>query len=187
MARTTTQRDPMDERLVSGSVKATLDRVNGGNDDGMEWVPRGRRVEESPDRTHENNNDNEKDNRKNTRKNTDEEKKDKVLPSAVSKKTGDKKSGKRQPKDSATDGHSPAKEGGGNYWENFLLKLQKRIKSKKTGKTRVVLMPEDIIIFLQTSFGKHSADVLSILAEELSENERENIRKHIAKRTNLNR
>lgn len=166
----TTNHDPLDDLLISGSVKDTLDRVN-DDDDEFEWIPSSKSKDASQDEPRVENN---KTKHTNT-KQSDEKKKDKVLPTADRKENEGRKSAKAKTRKADKDSHSPAKTQDGSDWENFLLRLDERKKRKKSGKTRVVLMPEEIINASQTIFGKHSADVFSQLFEDMYDNNKENI------------
>lgn len=173
------KRDALDELFSSVSVRDTLDMVNGGNDDGMEWVPRKKTDDshkEEPTTT----------NNKKAKKSDSDEKKKKVLPSADRKKTGGKKTGQQRSTTQESDSRTHEEIlTGGSHLETFLLKFNERKGQRNKNYTRAVLMPTDIIDTLQMYFGRHSADILCILVEEFFESEKENLRKYITRRMNI--
>lgn len=182
MAKETAKRDALDELFSSVSVRDTLDMVNGGNDDGMEWVPRRKTDDSHKEEQQATNNKEEK------KSDNNDEKKKKVLPSADRKKTGGKRTGQQRRNTAKSAPDSPTRKEnltGGSYWETFLLKFNERKGRKNKDYTRAVLMPNDIIDALQAYFGRHSADILCILVEELFESERDNLRKYISQRMNI--
>lgn len=72
------------------------------------------------------------------------------------------------------------------HWDDFLARLEERRRNRYKGKTSVIHMPSGIIDALQTAFGRRSADILTILALEFFEREKDNIQAHIRKRSNPN-
>lgn len=70
-------------------------------------------------------------------------------------------------------------------WNEFLKRLNERRSMKDKGLKRTVYMPDYIIDSLQAGFGRHSSDVLCILAEWFIAANRKNILRYISDKSGI--
>lgn len=70
-------------------------------------------------------------------------------------------------------------------WNEFLKRLSERKSMKDKGLKRAVYMPDYIINSLQAGFGRHSSDVLCILAEWFVAINRKNILRYISDKSGI--
>lgn len=189
MADAGARRESINELLARSNVKETLRSVQQADDDEMTDVPfwiKGKPEEQKPDVKPEQSKTDAED------KQTVHESKKKI-PKGKASRLEKKRDIPRKPEDGKHEDDAGSKKSQSKsnpkddtYWQVFLSKLDDRKQHPYTGKRTVIRMPSGIVNALQTAFGRRCSDILSILALEFFENEKDNIHANIRKRSNPN-
>jgi len=164
-----------------GNIRDIVNEANGGNADASAWVGRRRNAEP-------------------TRK-SPVEKEEAKIPTKLSERhtvdiNSDKKSEKTKKSKTLTQTQNNAERSPSSViaptdtgtlpdWNEFLKRLSERRSMKDKGLKRAVLMPDYIIDSLQAGFGRHSSDVLCILAEWFIAANRKNILRYISDKSGI--
>lgn len=178
-----------------GNIRDIVNEANGGNADASAWVGRRRNAEpresvtaKTVEKPH---------NEPRTKTTIREEAKQTIAFQKAESEEGErKKSEKPRVHKTTTQTQSkvqrpsspviaPTDTGTLPDWNEFLKRLSERKSMKDKGLKRAVYMPDYIINSLQAGFGRHSSDVLCILAEWFVAANRKNILRYISDRSGI--
>lgn len=188
--------NPTDALKSYGNIRDIVNEANGGNADASAWVGRRRNAEQRKNDTAK-----PKEEPKAQKPTTAREDHKQIItfpkeeptvrqkreksekakqPKAV---TQTQKDNKPQHPPSAVI--APTDTGTLPNWNEFLKRLNERKSMKDKGLKRTVYMPDYIIDSLQAGFGRHSSDVLCILAEWFIAANRKNILRYISDKSGI--
>ncbi len=164
-----------------GNIRDIVNEANGGNADASAWV--GRRRNAEPTRK----NPVEKEGARTPNKFPEGNAADGKRDNKSEKTKKPKKTTQTQVKVERYNSPviAPTDTGTLPDWNEFLNRLSERMSMKDKGLKRAVLMPDYIINSLQAGFGRHSSDVLCILAEWFVAANRKNILRYISDRSGI--
>lgn len=153
-----------------GNIRDIVNEANGGNADASAWVGRRRNAEPRESNTS-----------KIVEKPKEKPHNESEKP-RVHKTTTQTQSKVQRPSSPVI---APTDPGTLPDWNEFLKRLNERKSMKDKGLKRAVYMPDYIINSLQAGFGRHSSDVLCILAEWFVAANRKNILRYISDRSGI--
>ena len=166
-----------------GNIRDIVNEANGGNADASAWVGRRRNAEpresitaKTVEKPH---------NEPRTKTTIREEAKQTIVFQKAESEEGERKKSEKPRVHRTTTQIAPTDTGTLPDWNEFLKRLSERRSMKDKGLKRAVLMPDYIIDSLQAGFGRHSSDVLCILAEWFIAANRKNILRYISDKSGI--